>query len=424
MSVHQRHVWHALTLLLLLGSLLAPLSASAQATATEAARPPVLAYYYIWYTPSSWQRAKLDLPLLGPYSSDDPDVMRQQVQWAKAAGIDGFIVSWKHTDSLSKRLAQLVDIARQENFKLVINYEGLDFYRHPLPVDRIDSDLTYFTKTYRDDAVFDIFGKPTIIWAGTWKFNRTQIGEVTKKHRQDLNILASAKQPDSYSKIGDLVDGNAYYWSSVDPMTFQDYAGKLDRMSQAVHDHHGIWIAPAAPGFDARHLGGERAVPRRDGQTLEAEYHVALSSRPDAVGLISWNEFSENSHVEPSCHYGDASLKVVAGLLGGQVPEINVPCDTAALATAEAGARSATPEVQATPVVGLAPIAPFDWDSSAPQGTADRNSRIGTLALIGIFTGIMGFSVTRITRRALQEGKATQDESSRVHLVPPGGGQS
>ena len=41
-------------------------------------------------------------------------------------------------------------------------------------------------------------------------------------------------------------------------------------------------------------------MPRRDGATLRQEYAAALSSSPDALGLISWNEFSENTHVEPS----------------------------------------------------------------------------------------------------------------------------
>jgi len=56
--------------------------------------------------------------LLGWYSSDDRAVMLQQVQWAKSAGIDGFIVSWKSTDVLNRRLEQLIEVAEQENFKL------------------------------------------------------------------------------------------------------------------------------------------------------------------------------------------------------------------------------------------------------------------------------------------------------------------
>ena len=36
------------------------------------------------------------------------------------------------------------------------------------------------------------------------------------------------------------------------------------------------------------------------------------------VGLISWNEFSENSHVEPSRRYGNRYLKIVADITGAQ----------------------------------------------------------------------------------------------------------
>ena len=59
---------------------------------------PVFAYYYIWFDPSSWDRAKIDVPALGRYSSDDPKVMREHIRLAKQAGITGFIVSWKHGD--------------------------------------------------------------------------------------------------------------------------------------------------------------------------------------------------------------------------------------------------------------------------------------------------------------------------------------
>ena len=34
------------------------------------------------------------------------------------------------------------------------------------------------------------------------------------------------------------------------------------------------------------------------------------------LGLISWNEFSENSYVEPSKHYGYQSLDVLAAPCG------------------------------------------------------------------------------------------------------------
>jgi hypothetical protein len=52
-------------------------------------------------------------------------------------------------------------------------------------------------------------------------------------------------------------------------------------------------------------------VDRKDGQTLRIEYAVAVQSSLDALGLVSWNEFSENSCVEPSEIFGIRYLDVV-----------------------------------------------------------------------------------------------------------------
>ena len=37
--------------------------------------------------------------------------MRQHVRWAKRAGIDGFIVNWKSTPVLNRRLERLAEVA-------------------------------------------------------------------------------------------------------------------------------------------------------------------------------------------------------------------------------------------------------------------------------------------------------------------------
>ena len=273
---------------------------------------PILAYYYIWFDHSSWNRAKTDYPLLGRYSSDDRLVMEQHVLWAQAAGIDGFIVSWKRTEVLNPRLEQLMEVARAAEFKLLIIYQGLDFERDPLPVERVSSDLTYFKQTYAQDPVFDLFGRPVVIWSGTWRFTTEEIATLTAEHRDGLSILASERNLEGYARLSSLVDGNAYYWSSVNPETYPNYQRKLSEMGAAVHNQGGLWIAPAAPGFDARLIGGSREVDRHEGETLRTELQTAFNSSPDAIGLISWNEFSENSHVEPSERYGDFYLEVLA----------------------------------------------------------------------------------------------------------------
>jgi MYXO-CTERM domain-containing protein len=300
----------------------APSRAQAAAPSKSAGDVPVFAYYYIWFNPTSWNRAKTDYPLLGRYSSDEREVMRQHIRWAKQTGINGFIVSWKSTEILNRRLRKLVDVAEDENFNLGIIYQGLDFARDPLPVDRVASDLDFFTSHFAKRRAFRALRKPVVVWSGTWDFSRDEIATVTQSRRDKLLILASERDLEGYERIGDLVDGDAYYWSSVNPDTFPGYEKRLASIGNAVHAKDGLWFAPAAPGFDALLVGGSTIVERKGGDTLRREYNAALSSSPDAIGLISWNEFSENSHVEPSEKYGARYLEVLADIRDAEAPKV------------------------------------------------------------------------------------------------------
>lgn len=327
-----------LTLVLLLAALAGPLlpaggaradTGHRQDTPHPSATPvPVLAYYYIWFNPTSWNRAKIDYPLLGRYSSDDVEIMRRHVRMAKSAGINGFLVSWKHTPQLDERLAKLVEVARAEHFHLGIVYQGLDFARTPLAFDTVRTDLTYFATRWAADPVFDIFGRPVVVWTGSDRFTAAQIQATVGGVRGRLLVLGNAKKLEDVESGEGVLDGQAYYWSSVDPVASADVGQrKLAEMSRAVHRRGGLWIAPVTPGFDARLVGGKRAVPRRAGDTLRASFATARLSDPDAIGVISWNEFSENTHIEPSERFGASDINVLADLLGVRV-DVDVPTDS------------------------------------------------------------------------------------------------
>jgi glycosyl hydrolase family 99 len=312
--------------------------AARAADRAEAGPTPLLAYYYIWFTPSSWSRGKTDLPLLGRYSSDDEHVMRQHVRWAQASGIDGFLVSWKSTATLDDRLARLIRVADAERFHLGIVYEGLDFQRRPLPIATVRHDLERFAAGFARDRAFRIFDRPVVIWSGTWRYTNDEIRSVTRGLHGRLLLLASAKNVDDYERVAPLFDGDAYYWSSVNPLRYTNYARKLRALSSAVHARQGIWIAPAAPGFDSRRIGGTSVVPRHDGDTLRRELNAAASSSPDAIGVISWNEFSENTFIEPSRAYGSTALGVIAGVRGARPPDVaNFDSDGSGTGTAAFG---------------------------------------------------------------------------------------
>ncbi len=318
----------AALLLLLFGPLF---QRQAPGAAAQSDPIPLLAYYYIWFDPGSWDRAKRDLPLLGAYSSDDRGVMEQHVRWAKEVGFNGFIVSWKSTEPLNRRLAQLVEIAAQEQFKLVIIYQGLDFERRPLPVEEIVGDLEWLLETYAGEPVFNLFGRPVIVLSGSWEFSPEQVRQMAASTHEKAYLLATEREAGEYLRLAPVVDGNAYYWSSGDPIETPGYETRLGALGEAVHADRGLWIAPLAPGFDARLIGGARVVERREGETLRQGMAAALEAAPDALGLISWNEFSENTHVEPSVNHGMRYLEVIAELREAAPPApINFASDAPA----------------------------------------------------------------------------------------------
>jgi hypothetical protein len=312
---------------------------------------PVLAHFYIWFNASSWNRAKTDYPAVGRYSSDQTSVMRRQVAQARAAGIDGFIVSWKSTELLNSRLAALRGVAAETGFKLALTYQAQDFNRKPLPAEQVRSDLEEFAASHADDPVFQVLGpRPVVALSGTWNYSEEELRSITAPVASRLLVLATEKNVAGYERVAPAVGGELYYWSSVDPERNEHYEEKLRAMANAARDHCGVWIAPVSPGFDARLIGGRSVVDRRNGETLRRSWQGALATVPDAIGVISWNEFSENTYIEPSTKYGARYLETLGRLTGAP------------------------------------PIPAKELDSSAPQGVGSptRGALTGSGALLSV----------------------------------------
>ena len=285
----------------------------------SAAKAPVFAYYYIWINAAYWSRGTLDRPARpfpGDYSSDNPAVIRWQVRQAQAAGITGFIVCWRNTPAFRKILSLVEQAANRTGFKLAMQYESLNASGRPVPVAEVAAGYRYFAATYaRDRAWYRMGGKPLTMWYGTQWFSRAAVASVTGPVRRQILVLSTGNNVAEFSRLAAYTDGDAYYWSSVNPALDLFYPGKLTAMGAAVHRAHKIWLAPFAPGFNDTLIGGHRVVPRNNGATLRTEFATAAASRPDVMGLISWNEWAENTHVEPSLTYRHFYLTVLKKLV-------------------------------------------------------------------------------------------------------------
>lgn len=328
----------------------APAPAGAS-TGPDAARPiPVFAYFYQWFTASSWSRAKIDYPLAGRYSSDSLPVLQQQVKEAKAAGINGFFTSWKSTDALNSRLDMLLQVAHADSFEVGVVYEALDFSRAPLPVATVEHDLTYLVSRWGPQLTLPEYGKPVVIWTGTDKYTTADVAAVRAALGDRVLLLASAHTVAGYERVANLVDGEAYYWSSADP-TSAGTLSKMSDMSKAVHAHGGLWFAPAASGFDGRPLGGTRVIDRHSGSTLVTSLKNAFASSPDAVALISWNEWSENTYIEPSQKYGTQELAALTRFLAQR--GLALPVAVGAVDSSQGASGSSWTGARAAVALGL-----------------------------------------------------------------------
>jgi hypothetical protein len=292
----------------------APVSAPPHQAESRSQEVPVYAYFYQWFNHESWRRAKTDYPLSGRYSSDDPKILHDQIDQAQAAGLNGFLTSWKYTARLNRRLEMLLGAAQDRGFDIGVVYEALDFDRRPLPIATVRWDMVELVKRWGDELRSQYFARPVIVWTGIDDYSLADVRSVRRALGTSAYLLASSKSAQKYQRVAGLVDGDAYYWSSANPGTSYTRQ-RLTAIASAVHHDHGIWLAPATAGFDGRSLGHQRVVPRDGGRTLTRSLDDALTSQPDAIGVISWNEWSENTYIEPGERYGRQELDALTAFL-------------------------------------------------------------------------------------------------------------
>jgi hypothetical protein len=337
------------------------------ATGTTSPTPRVFAYYYLWWSSAHWKSAlgpnypinssPLPLPAtIGAdgctthskyagntltdvpkkiYSQDDSGQIESDVREAAAAGLSGFAVNWVGTGTAnqtvdsnpySRRLQLMVDAVHKVNsqgihFSLWLSYKAS---ARILSQAQISNDLSYFLKKYGSDPAFDRVrsSKPTVIWQGSRKYPTSVLQQVSSKVRSKLRILgdethwSTARAP--------YLDGDAYYWSSQNPYKNPQAFSQLSALASSVRatgtnpDGSGkVWIAPLIPGYNKRLAGGSSCVPRNGGNTLRTIYHGNLATKPVDFGLISWNEISEGSYVDPMTRYGSQDLSALKSALRG-----------------------------------------------------------------------------------------------------------
>ncbi|HXR41091.1 MAG TPA: hypothetical protein VN738_01720 [Acidothermaceae bacterium] len=335
------------------------------ATATTANSPRVFAYYYLWWSASHWKTslgsnypysasplplpATLDANGCHPvsnyvgnqltdvptklYSQDDAGFIENDVREAAAAGLTGFAVNWVGTGSAtqtvtsnpySKRLQLMVDAVHKVNaegipFKLWLSYKAS---ASVLSATQVKNDLAYFLKMYGSDPAFDRAQspKPTIIWNGSRKYSVSTLKTISDAFRSKARIIGDETKWSTTR--APYLDGDAYYWSSQNPysnpQSFKQIASLANAVRASGKNPDGtakVWVSPVAPGYDKQLAGGTSCTPRYGGQTLKKLFDGNLASHPDAWALISWNEITEGTYIDPMQRYGTQDLAMMKSII-------------------------------------------------------------------------------------------------------------
>ncbi len=323
----------------IIAAMCAALFQTAQPAEAQSGRQVWALYMGFWAGGPSWdaQASVLsDHPLIGNYDSRDPGVAGTQIGQAQSAGIDAFIVSWYGLgDQITTTpvLNNLLDRAAERGFHVAA---AVDIFSASFNRDRdgLVNSLNYLVNDRANHPGYLRYnGRPVIFFlfqdragfsAAEWQSIR---GQVDPNH----NTLWIAEGISGCCLYGGAMDGMYAFniaWANGSAARYQSEKAAVGSR---------LYIPTVHPGWNEDLVAARDGRPnptsprdRAGGQFLATSFNGAVSAGTDVILIGSWNEFVENSHIEPSQLYGNQSLDTLRPLIaawkaGGAVPAAAAP---------------------------------------------------------------------------------------------------
>jgi hypothetical protein len=319
-----RTIGIALLAVVLSGLLVAP---------TLAAEKQVWAYYFGWYTGDSWGDGRLVDRPANPYDSRDAGAVGGQIDQAKSAGIDAFIMSWygpKNDNLTNQVFNMLLDQAGSKGFRAAVSLDLAD-PGYNSSVDEVIQSLSYVINDRANHGAYLRYeGKPVIYF---WNQGRYSVGDWQNIRAQvDPNHNTIWVAEGTNTRFLPTFDGLYLFntaWSRNPASTARQWLNNTLNAG-------GTFYSPTVlPGWDESRIEGRDnpTSPQDRGGTafLTNSWNGAASLGAGPILIVSWNEYLENSHVEPSQNFGAAALDTLRPLIaawksgGGDPAAVAVP---------------------------------------------------------------------------------------------------
>jgi len=273
-----------------------------------------LALYYPWYSLDTWKNnASLRDTPTTPYASNNPADLDRQIDQAQSAGINGFVVSWIGPGSSSDaNVKLLLTEAAKKHFYIGFFLETTGGKLSDNPATAV-SWLSYIASEYTSNpAVLKVSGRPVVVpWvtntipAATWAQTRAAV----RANGSDVWLVQDCQDMD-YLTVFDGV------WYSGDIAGLGEKVRYYSVLADAPAAK--LWMPTAMPGFDERLLADRvnpRYIDRANGAYFRSELDHVFANSPQWVTIYTWNEWFENTYIEPSVAFGDQYLQIAGQYL-------------------------------------------------------------------------------------------------------------
>lgn len=306
----------------------------------------VYAFYFGWWTSESWGDGRLVDRPAAPYDSRDAGALGRHIDEARGAGIDAFIMSWfgPKNDNLTHQVFNmLLDQASARGFKAGASVD-MHEAGYNATVDEVIGTLNYLINDRANHPGYLRYdGKPVIYF---WNQGRFSVSDWTNIRNQvDPNRGTIWVMEGTDTSFLAVFDGLYLFntaWSGNPAATAAQWQG-------ATQAAGGWFYTPTVlPGWDESRMAGRdnptAPQDRSGGEFLANSWNGAASSGASVILIVSWNEYFENSHIEPSQSFGTLALDTLRPLIGAWKGGYSAPMTASgATSTNDSGPRVLRP---------------------------------------------------------------------------------
>ena len=289
-------------------------------------------------------------PLTGPYDSRDPDILEYQVLLLKLSGIDGVIVDWYGTENsydyatLNDSTNALFNYVKKAGLLFSICYEDqtirimIDNNHIPKEDARSNAqkEMLYLQNTwFRDDAYLRTSEQPVLFVFGPQYFKSASDWQTI------FSVLNTAPVFISEDNTVPPVTASSYPWPPMwasqngvlTEQTLESYLTSFYKKSA----NWKYWVGSAFPGFEdiykeAGVSEGYGYLDARDGESFKQTLQLALDNNPNAIQLVTWNDYGEGTNIEPTIEYGYQYLRIIQDTIRASInPDFNYTVDDLAI---------------------------------------------------------------------------------------------